>query len=269
MHTRAARPHELVGAEEVLARSHRRAVDRQLLPPEPVQLGGRVRAAGGAADDDAPAGLDRGERRLPGRLADGLDHEVGAPGLLHRRGDVARVVVHHHVGAPPASPLELLVAARRDDRARAERPCDLERRRRDAAADAPDQHRLARLEGSARDEHAVGGLVDERERCGGLEVERIVEREDVRLRHRDQLGVRSVRVLADDGDRGRAVLESRVDHDPLAGVDADARAVGAEDPRLRHRGQPLANPEVEVVQRSGAQGNQNLARPRGRVGHSS
>ena len=61
-----------------------------------------------------------------------------------------------------------------------------------------------------------------------------------------------------------AVLEPGVDHDALAGVGADARAVGAEDARLRHRREALAHPEVEVVQRRRAQLDQHLARRRRR-----
>src|SRR6188474_1457789 len=40
VHTRAPAADEVVGAEKVLAGAHRRAVDRQLLPPEAMQLCG-------------------------------------------------------------------------------------------------------------------------------------------------------------------------------------------------------------------------------------
>ena len=149
---------------------------------------------------------------------------------------------------------------------RAERACDLERRGRDSATDPPDQHPFALLELRLGDEHPVGGLVDEREGRGRLEVDRVVEREDLLRRERDQLAVRPVGVLADDGDRG-AVLEPRVDDDALARVDPDPRAVGAEDPRLRDRGKPLPDPEVEVVERGRSERDQDLARPGDRIGH--
>src|SRR5919204_3990829 len=77
--------------------------------------------------------------------------------------------------------------------------------------------------------------------------------------------MRAVGVLADDGDR-LAVLESRIDHDPLAGVDPDPCAIGAEDPRLRHRRKPLADPEVEVIERGCPELDDDLARPRLRIG---
>ena len=65
--------------------------------------------------------------------------------LLHRLDDVAGVVVDGEIGAPGERLRELLVAPEvtivRAPSARA----DLEGRRRDSAADAPDQHPLARL----------------------------------------------------------------------------------------------------------------------------
>src|SRR4051812_14552324 len=71
--------------------------------------------------------------------------------------------------------------------------------------------------------------------------------------------MRPVHVLPDDRDL-RAVLDPRVDHDRLAGVLADARAVRAQDPRLRHRRWAFADPEVEMVERCGAQTDEHLAR---------
>ena len=277
VHAGPAAANEVVGAEEVVPRAHRRAVDRQLLPPEPVQRGRRVRAARRAADGHAPGRRDRGERPGPGRLADRLDDDVGAGAgrLLHGLDDVAGVVVDRDVGAPGARLLELLVAAGGDDRARAERPADLERRRRDAAADAPDQHPLARLHGRLRDEHPVGGLVDERERRRLLERERVVEREHLRRVDRDQLAVRAVGVLAEHRDRV-PVLEPGVEHDAVADGEAvdsrserldDAGAVRSQDPGLRHGREAHAHPHVEVVERRGCEADENLAVGRLRIGN--
>ena len=47
----------------------------------------------------------------------------------------------------------------------------------------------------------------------------------------------------------------------------DARAVGAEDPRLRHRREALADPDVEMVQRRGVQPDEHFARRGHRIGH--
>ena len=91
---------------------------------------------------------------------------------------------------------------------------------------------------------------------------------DVGRRHGDQLGVRPVSVLADHVDSPAAGLDARVEHDALA--EAEARhalaerldhpgAVGSEDARLRHGRQALADPEVEVVQRGGAEADKYLA----------
>ena len=78
VHPGAAAANQVVGAEEVVPRAHRRAEHGQLLPPEPVQRGRRVRAGRGAADGDAAGGRDRSERTGPGRLADRLDDDVDA-----------------------------------------------------------------------------------------------------------------------------------------------------------------------------------------------
>ena len=51
----AAARDEVVDGPEVLLRPHRRADDGELLPPDAVEVGRRVRAARGAADGDAPA----------------------------------------------------------------------------------------------------------------------------------------------------------------------------------------------------------------------
>ena len=72
------------------------------------------------------------------------------------------------------------------------------------------------------------------------------------------------------------VLHPRVDHDAVAdgeAVDArperldDAGAVRAEDPGLRHRREPLAHPDVEVVERRRREADEHLALARLGVGH--
>jgi hypothetical protein len=86
---------------------------------------------------------------------------------------------------------------------------------------------------------------------------------DVRLGDGDQLRVRAVHVLADDGDLA-VVLDAGVDQH-AAPVD-EPGSVGAEDSRLRHRGQPLPDPDVQAVQRRGPELDEHLARPGLRVG---
>src|SRR5438105_887173 len=57
-----ARGDQVVDALEVGGRPHRRAEDRELLPPDPVERRGRVRAGRCAADDHAsfrPRGVER------------------------------------------------------------------------------------------------------------------------------------------------------------------------------------------------------------------
>ena len=85
-------------------------------------------------------------------------------------------------------------------------------------------------------------------------------------RNGDQLGMGPVAVLAEHVDPV-GVREPRVDHDALPGPGDHARAVGAEDPRLRHRRRAPAQPDVEMVQRGGPQLDQHLVRARDRVWH--
>src|SRR5256885_859055 len=61
------------------------------------------------------------------------------------------------------------------------------------------------------------------------------------------------------------VIEPRVDDHAVALGEAvpgndDPGAVGAEDARLRHGGESLADPDVEVVERGGAQLDQDMSR---------
>ena len=81
-------------------------------------------------------------------------------------------------------------------------------------------------------------------------------------------------VLADHVDHP-TVLEPGIDHDRPAGLqpgDALAQrldhagAVRPEDPRLRHGGQPLSRPDVEVVQRRKPQPHEDLAGAGDRIG---
>ncbi len=53
---------------------------------------------------------------------------------------------------------------------------------------------------------------------------------------------------------------------PSPSVLDDTRPVGSEDARLRHGRQPLADPDVEMVQRRGAQADEHLACSGLRVG---
>ena len=141
-------------------------------------------------------------------------------------------------------------ARRGDDRPGAEPVRDRERRRRDAAADAPDQHPLVRLEARLRDEHPVGGLEDERE--GGSLLEAEAGRNGVHRapRHRDQLGVGAVAVLAEDARRRRLGRSS--------GRSRRARPSRRARRRRRRRGCAASRPRAAP---GGATGRGGSARP--------
>ncbi len=97
---------QVVGAPEVVGRAHRRAEDRELLPPDAVQGGRRVRPGRRAAHDDAALRAGRIEGAAPRRLADVVDDDVRAAAgqILDGRNDLLRRVVHARVGAELASP---------------------------------------------------------------------------------------------------------------------------------------------------------------------
>ena len=100
---------QVVGALEVVGRAHRRAEDRELLPPHAVQCRGRVRPGRGAADDDASFDARGVERSLPRRLADVVDDDVRAAArhVLDVCDDVVRLVIDRGVGAELARLLQL------------------------------------------------------------------------------------------------------------------------------------------------------------------
>ncbi len=218
---------------------------------------------GRTADHDAPLLSRRCERALPGRLSDRLDDDVcaAAGGFLHSLDDVALRVVHGDIGTQRTGLRELLVARRRDDRACPERATDLERRERDPAADAPDEHPLALPHGCLGHEHAVRGLEYEWEGGALLEGERVVEWVELRDGDCLELTAGALRVLSDHGD-AVTVRDAGVDDDALPDSESvyalaelchHACSVGAEDARLRDRRETLADPDVEMIQSGRAQ----------------
>src|SRR5437899_5467769 len=71
----AQHPHDLAVFRLV---SHGRAQDTPLVPEEPPQVDGHVRAGGGAATHEPAAPPQRPQRLLPRRLTDVLDDDVAA-----------------------------------------------------------------------------------------------------------------------------------------------------------------------------------------------
>ena len=138
---------QVIGAFEVVRRSHRRAENRALLPPDAVQGRRRIRAGGRAADHDAALWTRRVERPPPRCLADVVDHDVRAAAgrLLDERDDVAGRVVDRSVRTELPRAFQLRVARRGDDHVGSERLRQRHRGQGDPAADAPDQHPFVRL----------------------------------------------------------------------------------------------------------------------------
>ena len=162
-------------ASKSARRAHRRAVDRQLLPPDAVQVRRRVRPARRAADDDPAAGPRGVRATLPGRLADGLDDDVRAAAgqLLHARGDVP--VAWLTVASAPSSRARSSFAS--DDDVTTTRAPSAFAIASAAVATPPPMPQTSThspsLEPRLRDEHPPRGLEDERERRRLLERERV------------------------------------------------------------------------------------------------
>ncbi len=197
-----------------------------------------------------------------------LDDDVRAAAreLAHAGDHILGIVVHAGIGAELTRPGELVVARGGHDRSGSERFRNLERRRRDAASDPPDEHPFARVQPRPRDEHPVRRLEDEREGGCFLEAQAVGDGVDRLARNCDELGVRPVAMLAEHMDAVR-VREARVDHDALARSGDHARPVRTEDPRLRHRRHAPPKPDVEVVQRGSSELDQNLPGARHRIRH--
>src|SRR5437867_1773737 len=78
MHPGAPAPDQLVRALEIRGHPHRRPVDDELLPPDPVEASRWAVPAGRSADDNSPFRARRRKRALPCRLSYGLYDDVGA-----------------------------------------------------------------------------------------------------------------------------------------------------------------------------------------------
>src|SRR6185295_19404213 len=112
-----ARLDELVDGFEVRRRSHRRTEGRQRLPPDAMEVRGRVRPGRRATDAYSPRRPRRIERALPRCLADVIDHDVGAAAgeLLNLGDDFVGAMVEGTVRSELAGSLQLLGARRGDD----------------------------------------------------------------------------------------------------------------------------------------------------------
>ena len=167
VHAGAPGANEVVRAEEVVARAHRRARAR--------------RAASTRSGGAAQAGSGRSSRRRRRPCPPAARTRASAPTSLRRPSRRRRrrpSPVASLTAATTSPSWWLTVTSAPQSRAvasfsslpdvtivaHAEGAAELERSGRDAAADAPDQRPLALPDAGARDEHPVGRLVDERER---------------------------------------------------------------------------------------------------------
>ena len=225
-----------------------------------------------------------------------LDHHVPAAPVGQRAHFLRHLlcgVVQPDIGAELLRFPQLRVARARDDDLRPLQLGDAQRGERHAAANPPDEHRLAGPHSRSGDHHTPRSEGHQRKRSGfspadgGRECR---DDGDILLGHDDALSDGPRQVLAEqpvvDAQRvlaGAAVLaaivrDPRVDHDAVARPHRPylgsrrlhhAGAVRPQDVREAVlAGQAPHDMEIEVVERGGAQRDADLARPHRRgVGH--
>src|SRR5437879_1970870 len=259
------------------------AVERLVLAVELEERQHDVVARRVAADHEATAPGERPEALGPGRGADVVDDDVRAPAASepsHLVDDALLMVGERAPGPQAAGPLALGDAAGGRDHPGAVGARDLDGRASHPAGAGDDEHRLARPEGGAGDQHVPGGEEHDGDGGGLDEGERGRDREHVRARHADQLGVAAVDRAPEDADRdarvvpaGRTELaavagQRRLEHHPRADRQVTPRArarrdlardVRAEDVRQPLLAQAAAYPDVPTVERTGPYADEDLA----------
>src|SRR5215831_7760221 len=166
-----ADPCQLKAALDLLAGVDERADDRLLGAEERNDVEGDDLSRVPAADHHAPVLRERVEPRLEELAADVLVDEVDATALgeAHDLLDhVLRLVVDSVVHPQLGGPCELLFRARVADHMRAGKVRELYGGRADAAAHGVDEHRLADLQPTAREEHVPGCAEGDLERSRRL-----------------------------------------------------------------------------------------------------
>ncbi len=268
---------ELVGALEVRLRAHRRAEDRQLLPPDAVERRGRVRPARRAADAIRPSGARDVERcaATSPRRRDRRRRRRRARRWPPSPAATTSSVSWLNVTSAPSSRARSSFSSL-DEVTIVRAPSAFaiaSAGGRDAAADAPERA-PTRLLAAARVSRASGR--PSRRRAGTRPPPRRRARpeSDRRSWPEPRSAPRSCRRRAR---RSRGSLPSPASTPGLITTRSpgskpyslaerldDPGTVGAEDARLRHRRKTLADPDVEMVERRGAQADQHLARARRR-----
>jgi len=277
--------------------AHVRAEKRQLAAEKEAQIDFRVVAGGGAAGDEASVDGERGDALRPGSFADVFEDDVDAAlvgDAFHFGVDLLASVDDDFVGAEGASFFGFLVAADGGDDARAEDFCDLDSGGADAAASAEDENVFAGLKFGACDEHVPCGDENERNSGGFFERKSGGHGSDVARGRADVFGVASVDEIAEErvvaaeivvaGEAGDAAsaadawLEENFFADANAGDEFAGGGDFAGDVAapyvtnvVRHgnlnAGDAFADPKIEMIQRAGADADEDFVGARRRIGH--
>lgn len=273
------------GAEFVL-RTHIRAHDRELAGEEKAEIEFGIITGGAAAGDKTAADGEALDAFIPGGGANMLDddiHSVLVGQAVNLFGDGHDTVMNDFVGADGFGFFELFVGARRGDDARTEELRDLNGRAPDAAASGEHEDGFAGAKLSAIGEHVPRGEKDQRHRSGMNPIETFGighavhfgtahEFRATTVNHKSQVGeIAAEIVLSSETSRATATGDAGSEHHLLADVDvANVVAnlddftgyVAARDVRKRNGivRKAVANPQIEVIEGTGAHADENFVR---------
>src|SRR5713226_915298 len=276
--------HQLHDGEQFVFAPHVRAKNRKLPAKKEAQVNLRVIPGRRAAGNQPPAGSEARHAVVPGGCADVLEHHVHAALArqpLHLFVNLLLAVVDGFVGAQFARLGKFFFAARRRDHPRAQELRDLDRRASHAASRAENQDLFPGLQFRAVHQHVPGRLEDQRDRRGFDKREFARPGKTIRFRAAHVFGAAAVNdvskicelpafvVVAGKARCAAPATDSRREDNFLPDLDAAhqfadlrhlAGDVAPRDVRKRdgHAGNPLANPQVEMVDRHRAHPHQDI-----------
>jgi hypothetical protein len=284
---------EIEDGEKFGFAAHVRAENGEMPAEKKTEIEFGVVSGGGAAGDEASAGGEAGEAVVPRGCADVLEDDVDAAMAVREALDVGLPtglrMQDDVVGAERFRLFDFFLATDCGDDASAEHFRDLDARAADAAASAEDEDFFARLQFRARDEHVPRGEEHERHSGGFFERERFGKREHVARGSFYKFRAASIHQVAEQrvfsaeivvaSEAGVAVAagNSRSENDFFADVNivdqfsdggdfaGDVAAWNVRHGNF-HARNAAANPEIQVIDRTGAHTDENFVGARAGIG---